>query len=297
MSFRRPIPLVPTVLLFLLPFGQVTEPEPPPQEPLRLQAEMRPPQVAQGEVGLIVVKTNRPISGVEGGVAGRSLVFDWSGDTAWAYAPFNSTATLGPRQATVFIKTLGGEQAWATVSLEVVAGSFDVEQITVPPGQESLLDPEILSREWATLLGITSGVTYQRYWREPFTLPAQGWLSSHYGTRRSYNGGPAVEPHQGTDIAAPAGAPVVAANSGFAYVRSWHVRGNAVLIDHGLGLWSGYYHLAEIAIVDAQYVNQGQVIGWLGATGLATGPHLHWDMVLQGVHTSPLAWTKVTAPY
>lgn len=292
-----PRSLAPAIFLFFLPWNPLPEPEPPPQEPFQLQAEAQPPQVPQGGVGVIWVTANRPIAGADGAVAGRSVVVDWSGSTAWAYAGFSNTAALGYREATVNLRALGGEEVSATVGLEIVPGGFEVEQIWVPPSQTGLLAPPVLNREWSELLAVTSGITYQRYWREPFILPAQGWLASHYGTRRSYNGGPPVDPHQGLDIAAPADAPVFAANSGFPYIWSWRVRGNAVLIDHGLGLWSGYYHLSGVAVSDGQYVNQGDLIGWLGATGLATGPHLHWDVILQGIHTSPLAWTKLSSPY
>lgn len=288
-------PYLPVVFLFFLnPFS---EPDPPPQEPLTLQAEVQSSRVAQGDIATVLVKANRPIAGADGSVAGRSVLVDWNGDSAWAYAGFTNTAALGYREATVHVWALGGEQASVTVGFDVIPMTYDVDYLIIPPGQTDLLDPGLMNREWNELVAASSGITYQRYWRNPFILPAEGWIASHYGSRRSYNGGPPVDPHQGTDIAAPAGTPVHAANSGYAYIWNWYVRGNAIMIDHGLGLWSGYYHLAGVAVTDGQYVNQGDLIGYLGATGLATGPHLHWDVILQGIHTQPLAWTKLTAPY
>jgi murein DD-endopeptidase MepM/ murein hydrolase activator NlpD len=290
-------PFLPVVFLFFLnPFAE-PEPGPTPEEPLTLQAEVQPSRVAQGDVATVLVKANRPIVGADGSIAGRSVVVDWNGDTAWAYAGFNNTAALGYREATIHVWVLGGEEASITVGMDVVPMTYDVDYLIIPPGQTGLLDPGLMNREWNELIAITSGVTYQRYWRNPFILPAEGWISSHYGSRRSYNGGPPVDPHQGTDIAAKAGAPIHAANSGYASIWNWYVRGNTIMIDHGLGLWSGYYHLAGVTVTDGQYVNQGDLIGYLGATGLATGPHLHWDVILQGIHTQPLAWTKLTAPY
>src|SRR5207249_2140523 len=75
------------------------------------------------------------------------------------------------------------------------------------------------------------------------------------------------------------------------------VRGNAVIIDHGNGVYSGYYHLSQIRVAAGQGVQGGEVIGVVGATGLATGPHLHWDMIVLGTHTDPLTWVgQLTVP-
>lgn len=70
------------------------------------------------------------------------------------------------------------------------------------------------------------------------------------------------------------------------------IRGNSVIIDHGLGVLSGYHHLSEIAVAVGQQVNAGDVIGRVGATGLATGPHLHWEVIVRGVTVDPLVWTE-----
>ena len=108
--------------------------------------------------------------------------------------------------------------------------------------------------------------------------PVAGVLSSSYGTRRSYNGGPPESPHQGTDFAVDMGTQVVAANAGIVvFAGVWQVRGNAIVIDHGIGVYSGAYHLSELLVEEGQEVAKGEIIGRVGASGMATGPHLHWD--------------------
>ena len=74
------------------------------------------------------------------------------------------------------------------------------------------------------------------------------------------------------------------------------IRGNAVLIDHGTGLFSGYWHMNQIAVTEGQEVQPGDLIGYLGNTGLATGPHLHWEMRLYGIAVEPLQWTQQIIP-
>jgi murein DD-endopeptidase MepM/ murein hydrolase activator NlpD len=74
------------------------------------------------------------------------------------------------------------------------------------------------------------------------------------------------------------------------------VRGHAVLIDHGLGLFSGYWHQSEIVVVEGQEVQAGELIGLIGNTGLSTGPHLHWELRLNGIAVNPVQWVKETIP-
>ena len=74
------------------------------------------------------------------------------------------------------------------------------------------------------------------------------------------------------------------------------VRGNAVIIDHGLGVHSGYYHLSEISVQEGQQVKKGDVVGKVGDTGLATGPHLHWEIRVNGINVDPAQWTWQLIP-
>jgi murein DD-endopeptidase MepM/ murein hydrolase activator NlpD len=74
------------------------------------------------------------------------------------------------------------------------------------------------------------------------------------------------------------------------------VRGNAVILDHGWGIFSGLYHMSEINVTVGQRVKQGQVVGKIGGTGLATGPHLHWDLRVRGLNVDPLQWTRRVFP-
>jgi murein DD-endopeptidase MepM/ murein hydrolase activator NlpD len=99
------------------------------------------------------------------------------------------------------------------------------------------------------------------------------------------------------DIAANMGDPVQAANRGrVALAEALKVRGNAVIIDHGLGVYSCYYHLSEIRVQKGQMIEKGQVIGLVGSTGLSTGPHLHWEMRVTGNPVNPIQWTQRAIP-
>lgn len=179
------------------------------------------------------------------------------------------------------------------ISIVVVDGDFAVEDIEVPLDRTNLLDPALLAEERRILNALLGVLTPQRLWSGPFLLPAQGEFSDPFGTRRSFNGGPITSYHTGMDIAADEGTPVAAANDGVvAYAGPLPVRGNAVIIDHGGGVFSGYFHLASWAVSPGQAVAAGEIIGTVGQTGLVTGPHLHWEMMVHGVNVNPLPWTQ-----
>ena len=107
----------------------------------------------------------------------------------------------------------------------------------------------------------------------------KGQISGVYGSQRILNGVPKA-PHFGTDIAAPEGAPVVAPADGMVRLAEtgFYLTGGTVIIDHGLGLYSSYLHLSRVDVVPGQELRQGDMIGAVGKTGRATGPHLHWGL-------------------
>jgi len=120
-----------------------------------------------------------------------------------------------------------------------------------------------------------------------FILPAKGRLSSPFGLRRFFNNQPR-NPHSGLDIAPGAGAPIVAAAKGVVITKgNFFFNGNTVLIDHGQGLISGYFHMNKIDVEAGQMVNQGDILGTVGSTGRVTGPHLHWNVYLNGTKVNP----------
>lgn len=175
----------------------------------------------------------------------------------------------------------------------VAATRFPVEAITLGPEESALLDPALTQRELAIIGPVYDTFTPRRLWDGFFVRPAGGPITDVFGSRRSYNGGPAVGSHSGVDFGADAGTPIVAAAAGrVVLAQRLPVRGNGIIVDHGGGVLTGYFHLSEIDVAVGQEVRAGEIIGKVGATGLVTGSHLHWEVVVGGYQVNGLLWLR-----
>ena len=176
----------------------------------------------------------------------------------------------------------------------MTGGDWIFQQITLT-GSAAAIDQESINQERARLFELWSIVTPTPQWDAPFQEPIRSYvsLSAPYGARRSYNGGPYRTYHEGVDYAAYGGTPVYAAAKGTVVVAEFlYVRGGAVILDHGWGIYTGYYHMSDIATEVGQQVAAGQMVGAVGTTGLSTGNHLHWDLLVGGVWVDGLAWLE-----
>jgi murein DD-endopeptidase MepM/ murein hydrolase activator NlpD len=184
-----------------------------------------------------------------------------------------------------------GSNQSLTGEVTVTATRFPVEAIYLAPAETALLDPALTQRELAILRPLYDGFTPRRLWEGFFVRPTSGEITDVFGSRRSYNGGPAVGSHSGVDFGADAGTPVLAAATGrVAYAGPLPVRGNTVVIDHGAGVFTGYCHLSSISAQVEQDMRAGDEIARVGSSGLATGPHLHWEVAVGGYHVNGMLW-------
>ena len=147
------------------------------------------------------------------------------------------------------------------------------------------------SREEKELLNGNVYISYTptNYADKVYIMPSQGRYSSGFGAFRGYTKDYARY-HQGFDIANTNGTPIIAANNGVVRVsRELFVRGNCVVIDHGEGVYSSYFHMSKLIAKEGQYVKKGEVIGLIGSTGMSTGPHCHWEMRAGNMTFDPLS--------
>lgn len=185
-----------------------------------------------------------------------------------------------------------GEQT-KRLSYNVLVGKekFSVEHLKLPKDKVDL-DEKSLARWKAEQEQVKQALAENsalRLWRSNFVEPVNGKRTGIFGSVRIMNGQPR-NPHNGEDIGAPLGTDVAATNDGIVRLTADHFfSGKGIFVDHGLGFYSMYFHLSEILVKDGDLVKAGQIIGKVGSTGRATGPHLHWGVKLNGARVNPYA--------
>jgi murein DD-endopeptidase MepM/ murein hydrolase activator NlpD len=167
----------------------------------------------------------------------------------------------------------------------------------------STIDPAVTGPEEKWLLSLTSVITPDKYWNGVFQLPVDSeyCVRSWYGDRRSYNNGALHTFHTGIDYGVCSQAHpfdiYAAADGVVVYTGLKTVRGNATIIDHGQGIFSAYYHQAEIKTAIGEHVTAGDLIGKIGDTGRVTGAHLHFEIWVNGIQVDPLPWFDQPFPH
>jgi murein DD-endopeptidase MepM/ murein hydrolase activator NlpD len=170
--------------------------------------------------------------------------------------------------------------------------------LTVDP---TTIDPAVTKPEDAQWFALMATATPQKLWDGIFQSPAKPPFDtcwpSQFGNRRSFNGSGYTYFHSGLDFCGGVGAPILAPAAGtVVFAGPLTVRGNATIIDHGWGVYTGYLHQSEIMVKVGDHVEAGQLIGKVGGTGRVTGPHLHWEVVVGGVQVDPMDWLQQAYP-
>jgi murein DD-endopeptidase MepM/ murein hydrolase activator NlpD len=215
-----------------------------------------------------------------------------------------STFAIGPNRWRTFVPTTplqaGGRRSLVVKSgdetrnmvLWVSDRQFPVQRIWLPPSK----DKNLSEMEFDRMDAFKATVTPQKFWQGPFRRPNAGPQTTGYGVRRYYNGVFAKDYyHRGLDYAGSTGSAVLAAAAGKVGIvgfesQGFYVHGNVVGIDHGQGVLTVYLHLSKIKVQQGEFVQAGQVIGTVGSTGAATGPHLHWGLYVDGQSVDPKSW-------
>lgn len=263
----------------------------------QLGAEPQP--VVQGQTMVIEVEGQQGME-VEGWFLGQALHFSGEEGRYWALVGVDALTPPGSYPVALQAVEVGsGDLLTMQDTLTVTEGTFLAYNVVVPAGRRNLLDPVLSRAEREKVNAVFAGVSLDKLWNGPFRSPLAGELriTAPFGQRRSYNGGPVSSYHTGLDLGADTGTPVYAPMTAtVALAEPLQVRGNAVILDHGLGVFTAFWHLAQIDVTAGEVVSQGQVIGLVGNTGLSTGPHLHWEMQVFGVPVDPWQWTARSFP-
>jgi murein DD-endopeptidase MepM/ murein hydrolase activator NlpD len=258
---------------------------------------VQPLPVAQGTTIVVAVRMSEPVT-LTGKLFEQEVRFAEEGGVYYGLAGVHVFTEPGLYQ--LELTAVDGQEQGTTISTGVVveAGRFNFERIDVPAGRTNLLDPAVIARDRERLDVARYTFTSERLWTTPFQRPCVGSISAYFGAHRSYNSGPYTSYHSGVDFRIPGGTPVYAPAAGTVVLAEplalW---GNAVVIDHGWGVLTGYAHLSVIEVQIDQQVEQGELIAKVGNTGLSTGSHLHWEMWVGGTSVNALQWLEESYPW
>jgi murein DD-endopeptidase MepM/ murein hydrolase activator NlpD len=249
----------------------------------------------QGQVLVVKVKGEEQATEVKGTFLSRTIPFFREfrpGQPAGYIGLIGIDMQDEPGTYELSVEVKQGEQAkQLSFNVQVAKEKFAVEHLKLPKDKVDL-DEKSTARWKAEQQLVREALAENsrlKLWRSNFVEPVNGKRTGIFGSVRIMNG-QARNPHNGEDIGAPMGADVAATNDGIVRITVDHIfSGKGVFVDHGLGFYTMYFHLSEILVKDGDLVTAGQIIGKVGATGRATGPHLHWGVKLNGARVNPYA--------
>lgn len=245
-------------------------------------------EIINGEIRIITLPKN---------VAGELTIN--SKKVSWIENPYdrNEVFTIIPsgyrnkNDITVRNKNSKGTE---TIIFKAIQGNYKKENIQV--SQSKVTPPkEVTARiqkELNEALAIYAKTSPKIFFKEKFANPMDSLITSQFGNARIYNGS-LQGYHSGTDFRAATGTPIKAVNDGYIRLaRDRYYAGKSVIMDHGAGIYSKYYHMSELKVKEGDFVKKGQVIGLSGATGRVTGPHLHFEISINNISVNPLQFIE-----
>jgi len=276
-----------------------------PQEEVRFGAITAidlPSSIEQGRTGHLVIESSRPltVTAIWNGLQLPLAPLDSMTRVA-ALLPAPALIELGDYPLTVSYTTLSGLPVQREFAIPIVDGGYENQIIAFTPEVGALLEPTLVQSELQKVASVTRSFTADMVQRTPFQRPigVEYGTTSPFGIRRYYDSdvNSMAGYHAGQDFGAGTGVPILAPSAGIvALAEPLQVRGNAVILDHGRGVYTGYWHMSQINVTPGQLVQTGDVLGLVGTTGLSTGSHLHWEMQVYGIPVDPMQFLN-EAPF
>jgi len=256
-----------------------------------------PLPLTQGTTAEIKLSTTFPMH-LSGTLNGMALNFFAQPDGSYiSLQGIHAMSPIGLSQFEISGDDQNGHQFSFNQMLLLGSGNFSKESLVVDP---ATIDPANTKPEDDLIKSIVTNISnvqlWQGQWQYPLDLPT--CIESYYGTRRAYNGGDYTFFHAGLDfgVCAPSLNIYAAASGVVVFSGPLTIRGNATILDHGQGVFSAYFHQSMIKVKVGDVVTRGQLIGLIGETGRVTGPHLHFEVWVNGIQVQPLEWLGNTYP-
>jgi murein DD-endopeptidase MepM/ murein hydrolase activator NlpD len=288
------------VIATALLFARFAPAQSPPAATPTWQVRFEPATLVNGAPAVLYVIPPVKLEALSGSWMGHKLYFSFDPDHRSWYSLFGASLNSAPGAYKLSLD--GHTDAGNTVSfeqnLEVASEAYATVELKVAhkftaPNRRLL---KRIRREEILKHRVFEESSGKQLWAGDFTAPVSESVSEPFGVRRVFNGELKTE-HQGLDYHAPRGTRVVAANSGTVLLaKRLFFEGNCVIVDHGQGLMTLYMHLSKFRVRKGQKVRRGQLLGLSGATGRATGPHLHLAVRWEGIYLDPAKLLNLDMP-
>ena len=262
-----------------------------------IKVSIIPKQVYQGEICVIDVFTAKSISSLNGKFQKRRLSFyKIKGEGLFrALIGIDMEAKPGTCQLTISGKNSSGKVMERSYRIRILKKDFSIQRLTLPKKMVEL-DKKTLTRVRIESKGVKKlwiKEADERLWHGKFIKPVKGEVISPFGVRRFLNNLPRSS-HSGVDLKAKMGEEIRCPNTGIVvFVDDLYFSGKSVVVDHGQGLFTMYFHLSKVNVKRGEKVEKGKPIGLVGSSGRATGPHLHWGARLHGARVTPLSLLRL----
>lgn len=254
--------------------------------------------VVEGSVFVMNVDSSKKVEEISGKFKEKQILFfEEKAENGYKYSAFVGTefgTSTGPSEFT--LKTcIDKNCSEQKLSLNVLKGKFPSEKLSVPPRsvEPTKADLKIIAEDNKFLAKVYANSVTEKLWDKPIILPVEKEITSVYGSNRVYNGKLASS-HLGTDFRAPTGTPIVAPLAGkVVLAHKLFFTGFTVIIDHGFNFFTIYGHMSKLTVKEGQFVKKKDQLGLSGATGRASGPHLHWGVKLHGMKVDPMSFVSL----
>ena len=253
----------------------------------------------QGEIVVVTLRSAAPLASASLSDGVREFAMEAVGDGRVYRALLGVDFESKIGKKTIEVAATDGTGAPRAVSktIDVRSGKFPTQKLKVAPAYVEPPESERarIAADREKVKAVYAAADSERRFASAFQRPVESQSHGSFGVRRVFNNEPR-SPHDGVDLAAPQGEPVFAAAPAIVdLAEDLYFSGGTVILDHGSGLFTFYFHLSAIDVRPGDTVAAGQKIGAVGATGRATGPHLHWGARLHGARVNPLDLLKLQA--
>ena len=246
----------------------------------------------QGRSFTVKLVPAEEIAGASAEFLGQKIRFFKNGDEYRAIIGIAPEQKSGKHNLALTIEEDNGRAEKIVKPIKVLPYKFPSVSFWLKPAKKKLLAKDLIAEEWARIEKTLIVESPDQKWQGLFSLPVSGPVSMQFGTKEFVNRQKRGQ-HRGTDLAVPMGTKVAAPNRGrVVFAEKLKAFGGTMVIDHGQGIHTLYFHLSKFLAEVGEEVGKGEMIALTGNSGISSGPHLHWGMSVHNLRVDPMQWTK-----